>query len=240
MRTLLNISKPLVLAALMAVGMVCPDRSDAAEKEVMCVKTNTGQYFPVVRVSMMVVPDGGNTFEIVLKDGEGAANVASISFEKHMEDIDFSKYKIDGGSDQYVDLTKRIYLLTSTGKYFTIASMPKLNAREGTNLIDVEVNGTVEAGVESVYFYRGDDPEEAAGMESIEVEQELQLMTPISSQLLISGCGDARRAVVYASNGNVVAEAPVADGVTTVHVDHLGAGTYIVQVGRKALRFMKL
>lgn len=238
MRTLFKNSKSLVLAAIIAAGMACPVQSDAAVKNVMCVKTNTGHYFPVVRVSMMVVPDGASTFEILLKDGEGEAGVKSISFEKHQEDIDFNKYKGDG-SEQNIDLTKKVYLLTSTGKYYTVASMPTMTAKEGTELFDVTVNGTVESNVSAVYFYRGDDPEGAAGLDEVEAEEQLQLKTAISSQLLISGCGDCPKAVVYASNGNIVAEAPVVDGVADVQVGHLSTGAYIIKVGKKALKFMK-
>ena len=79
--------KPFSLAALMAVGLFgLSNKADAAK--VMCLKTNTGQYIEVVRVSMMVVADGASTFEIVVKDGLGATNVESISFEAHESDID--------------------------------------------------------------------------------------------------------------------------------------------------------
>ena len=70
--------------------MLCAYQAIASE--VMCLKTNTGQFIEVVRVSMMVIPDGGNTFEIVVKDCEGASTVESISFEMHESDIDLSKY----------------------------------------------------------------------------------------------------------------------------------------------------
>ena len=73
--------KPFSLAALMAVGLFgLSNKADAAK--VMCLKTNTGQYIEVVRVSMMVVADGASTFEIVVKDGLGATNVESISPEQ--------------------------------------------------------------------------------------------------------------------------------------------------------------
>jgi hypothetical protein len=75
------------LAALMVAGLGTSTDAMAA-KQVMCVKTNTGQYIEVARVSMMVVADGASTFEIVVKDGEGATGVESISFEKHESDID--------------------------------------------------------------------------------------------------------------------------------------------------------
>lgn len=229
-----------VLAALtLAAGLAWPTMADAAVKNVMCVKTNTGQYFPVVRVSMMVVADGASTFEIVLKDGEGEANVESVSFEKHDEDIDFNKYKEDSNNDDYIDLTKKIYLITSTGKYFTVASMPEMKGKENSALFDVVAGATTEADVESVFFYRGDDPDQFSSLESIVADEQLQLMTPISQQMTLSGCGTARQAVVYGMNGAVLADAPVQDGVCTLQVGHLTPGVYVVKVGKKALKFVK-
>jgi hypothetical protein len=70
MRTVKQRWKTFAITAILAAGIGCPLGASAAasEKEVMCVKTNTGKYFPVVRVSMMVIADGASTFEIVLKD----------------------------------------------------------------------------------------------------------------------------------------------------------------------------
>lgn len=229
-----------VLAALtLTAGLAWPVMADAALKNVVCVKTNTGQYFPVVRVSMMVVPDGGSTFEIVLKDGEGEANVQSISFEKHNEEIDFNDYKGDNNDDGYIDLTKKIYLITSTGKYMTVASMPEMRGKEGSSLFDVVADGTTVPDVESVFFYRGDDPDQFSSLESIVAEEQLQLMTPISQQMTLSGCGDARKAVVFGMNGSPLAEAPVNEGICTLQVGHLTPGAYVVKVGKKALKFIK-
>ena len=97
MEALKHIWKKMALAALILAGMgySVDVQAAASKKNVMCVKTNTGHYFPVVRVSMMVVADGASTFEIVLKDGEGEANVESISFEKHEEMIDFELYRLN-------------------------------------------------------------------------------------------------------------------------------------------------
>lgn len=239
MRTVKLNWKATALSALAAVAMSCPLQTSAAVKDVMCVKTNTGEYYPVVRVSMMVVPDGGSTFEIVLKDGVGSTGVESISFEKHQEDVDFSKYTLDSNGNAPIDFTKKIYLMTSTGKYFTFATLPSLQAQEGTGLIDVVSGSTTEANVASVYFYRGDDPEGAAGLTTPYAEERLQLLTPISQQLTISGCGEASVAVLYGLDGRMIGKAPVVEGVSSIQVGHLMAGTYIVKVGNKSLSFNK-
>ena len=83
MRTVKQHWKTLTLAAIVAAGLGSATDANAAasKKNVMCVQTNTGNFFPVIRVSMMVVPDGGSTFEIVLKDGQGEAGVQSVSSE---------------------------------------------------------------------------------------------------------------------------------------------------------------
>lgn len=232
-------SKALLMGALMAGAMACGLTASAAVRNVMCVKTSSGQYFPVVRVSMMVVPDGGDTFEIVLKDGQGEAGVTSVSFEKHQEDVDFSRYNLDSNGNLPIDYTKKIYLMTSTGRFFTFATLPQLEAQEGTGLMDVRSGSTVETGVEQVYFYRGDDPEGAAGLTTPWTEERLQLITPISQQLTLSGCGDAAVAVLYGLDGRMIGKAAVVDGVSTLQVGYLDAGTYIIKVGQKTLRFNK-
>ena len=59
MEALKHIWKKMALAALILAGMSysVDVQAAASKKNVMCVKTNTGHYFPVVRVSMMVVAD---------------------------------------------------------------------------------------------------------------------------------------------------------------------------------------
>ena len=245
MRTVKQRWKTLAFAAIVAAGLgYSADATAAASKKnVMCVKTNTGQYFPVVRVSMMVVADGGSTFEIVLKDGQGEAGVQSISFEKHEEMIDFSLYQGDASGSTAIDMTKPVFLYTNTGKYFKMKDLPTITAKDGSDKFDVTVGGTTESNVSAVFFYRGDEANigTIVGIESpsAPVVENLQLMTPISSQMQISGCGDAEKAVVYALDGKQMAEAPVANGVTTIQVGHLKTGVYVVRVGNKSLKFTK-
>jgi len=236
--------KSCSLAAVMAVSL-CGLSNTADAAEVMCLKTNSGQYIEVVRVSMMVVADGASTFEIVVKDGEGATNVESISFETHESDIDLSKYQ--GESSEYnqtIDTSKPVFLLTSTGKYYYMKDLPKMSVKEGGDKIDLEVGGQTENDVAFVYFYRGPEEnlENIVGIRDIEnapVSENLTLQTPVSSQIQISGCGAATRAIVYSTNGQQMTAAPVSNGVTTINVEQLANGIYIVKVGRKALKFIK-
>ena len=222
--------------------MLCAYQAIAAE--VMCLKTNAGQFIEVVRVSMMVIPDGGSTFEIVVKDGEGASNVQSISFERHESDIDLSKYSSSSsGSGEAPDYSKPFFLLTNTGKYFYMKEKPELIAKEGSNNFDVKVGSTIESNVGKIYFFRGTEEEagQAAGIETPKTvaEENLVLTSPISSQMTISGCGAAVEAVLYAADGRMVGKAAVSNGVSTVQVGHLTRGVYFVKVGKKSLKFMK-
>lgn len=232
-----------LLTALLAVGAACPQWASAAEKDVnvWCAKTNTGNYFPLVRVSMMVVPDGASTFDILLKDGAGEAGVQSISFEKHKERLDLDKYKVSSDGTPSIDLSKKCYLFTNTGKFFSLgADKPMLDVQDGSTLMNVtDRKGNVLAtDVETVKFFRTNEP---SGIREVIVEQEekLTLLTPIGSQMQISGCGDAKVAVVYSLGGSRVAQATVSSGVTTVEVDHLTPGVYVLKVGKKTLQFVK-
>lgn len=222
--------------------MLCAYQAIAAE--VMCLKTNAGQFIEVVRVSMMVIPDGGSTFDILVKDGEGAANVQSVSFEKHESDIDLSKYSgSSSGNGEAPDYSKPFFLMTNTGKFFYMKDKPELIAKEGSNNFDVKVGSTTESNVGKIYFFRGTEEEagQAAGIETPKTvaEENLVLTSPISSQMTISGCGAAVEAVLYAADGRMVGKAPVSNGVTTVQVGHLNRGVYFVKVGKKSLKFMK-
>ena len=227
-----------------AAVLLCAPQAFA--KNVMCLKTNTGQYIEMARVSMMVVPDGGSTFEIVVKDGEGATNVESISFEKHESDIDLSKYSGGSSDSDTHDMSKPVFLLTNTGKYFYMKDLPTMTAKDGSSLFDVIVGSTTEPDVSFVYFYRGDaDKVEdviASGIDKPRVlpgDEQLRLTTPISSEMTISGCGAATEAIVFATDGRMVAESTVSNGITTIHVAHLRRGVYVVKVGNKALKFFK-
>lgn len=223
--------------------MLCAYQAIASE--VMCLKTDKGQYIEVVRVSMMVIPDGGSTFDILVKDGEGAANVQSISFEKHESDIDLSKYSgSSSGYGEAPDYSKPFFLMTNTGKYFYMKEKPELIARDGSDKFDVKVGSTTEGDVAKIYFFRGteEDAAQTAGIDTpktVVAEEKLTLMSPVSSQMTLSGCGAATEALLYAADGRMVGKATVSNGVTTIFVGNMSSGTYIVKVGKKSLKFIK-
>lgn len=245
MRTVKQRWKTLALAAIMALGLGCSATALAAasKKNIMCVRTNTGLYIPVVRVSMMVVPDGASTFEIVVKDGEGATNVESIGFEKHEVEIDLSLYQGYTGDDTYIDMTKPVWLITSNGKYFKMTDVTSLSAREGSSKFDLVTKKGFETELSAVYFFRGSEEQLLSGIEDAPMAapatERLQLTTPIREQMSLSGCGDATRAQVYSVDGKLQTEAAVEGGNTTIYVGQLPAGVYVVRVGNKALKFTK-
>lgn len=229
--------KGLLLAALLACA------GNVAAKDVMCLKTNTGQYIEVVRVSMLVIPDGGSTFEIVVRDGEGATGVESVSFETHASDIDLSQYQGKGSdTSSTIDVSKPVWLITNTGKHFLVKDVNMLASIDSQGVYEVVTTNGNETGVTSVSFFRGPEAEMPTGIQTVKEMRNveaLQLITPVSSQLSLSGCGDSDVATVYALDGKEMAEAPVANGSTTVVVSQLKSGVYIVKVGNKALKFIK-
>lgn len=229
--------KGLLLAALLACA------GNVAAKDVMCLKTNTGQYIEVVRVSMLVIPDGGSTFEIVVRDGEGATGVESVSFETHASDIDLSQYQgKSSDTSSTIDVSKPVWLITNTGKHFLVKDVNMLASIDSQGVYEVVTTNGNETGVTSVSFFRGPEAEMPTGIQTVKEMRNveaLQLITPVSSQLSLSGCGDSDVATVYALDGKEMAEAPVANGSTTVVVSHLKSGVYIVKVGNKALKFIK-
>ena len=162
MRTVKQRWKTLAFAAIVAAGLGCSADAEAAAKlqNAIGVKTNTGNFFPVVRVSMMVVPDGGDTFEIVLKDGQGEAGVKSISFEKQQVEIDYTLYNEKKEEQPSVDYSKPFYVFTNTGKFWKMKdAQPVLTVQEGTSLMTVTAGSDVEKNVSEIRFFRGTEEE---------------------------------------------------------------------------------
>lgn len=236
--------KALAMLALLTIGIAVPNNASAAERNVnvWCVKTNTGNYYAIINVSMMVVADDGKSFEIVPKYGKGEAGVTNVSFEKHTVSVDFDLYIPKKGGAAIPNLNQYIYMITNTGKYFQFKTVPTLKPVAGTNKFDVVYSDVTEKNVSQIHFVRTDNIDNyMAGIDVPVMDQEesLQLMTPIEYQMQISGCGNATKAVVYSVSGNQVADAAVSNGCTTIQVGHLTPGVYVVKVGKKSLKFVK-
>ena len=167
----------------------------------------------------------------------------------NQEDIDLSKYNEKKEGTQSVDYSKPFYVFTNTGKFWKMKDVrPVLTVQEGTSLMTVTAGSVEEKNVSEIRFFRGTEDElkqnmnATVGIENLAMApaaENLQLQTPISEQMTISGCGDATQAIVYALDGKQVAAAAVANGVTTIYVGQLPAGVYVLRVGNKALKFTK-
>ena len=246
MKTVLQ-KKTILMPLLLAAFAWAPMQEVSAQKNVMCLKTDKGQYIECCRVSMMATIDGGSTFDILVKDGDGAQGVSSISFEKHSSNIDLSGYQgsnPDGST--YIDVSLPVWLQTDKGDNVKMKDVSMLANVDGS-LYEVMTSGQTYTGVRSVIFYRSKtawNAQSTGGATAInpakqgDVEQ-LQLLTPVHSLLSLSGCGDAKTAVVYSMNGMQVGGAAVEGGHTNIDVADLPAGVYVVKVGKKALKFTK-
>ena len=246
MKTVLRKKKILMPLLLAAALTGCPLQGHA-QKNVWCLKTNTGKYIELCRVSMMATIDGGSTFDILTKDGEGAEGVTSISFEKHQSNIDLSGYQGNSSDGSvYIDMNLPVWLQTDKGDNVKLKEVNMLANVDGRTY-EVLTNGGNYSDVRSVIFYRSKTAwgaQNRGGATAIQPvkqgdEEQLQLLTPVRSQLSLSGCGDAKAAVVYSMNGMQVAGAAVEGGHTTIAVGDLPAGVYVVKVGKKALKFTK-
>lgn len=247
MKTVLQKKKILMPLLLLAAAWM-PAQEIAAQKNVMCLKTNTNKYIECCRVSMIVVVDGGSTFDILTKDGDGAQGVSSISFEKHSSNIDLSGYQGNSADGSvYIDVSLPVWLQTDKGDNMKVNNVSMLANVDGSRFEVLAKSGTNLTDVRYVTFYRSKTAWNAqtnGGATAIDpvkqgdIEQ-LQLLTPVYTQLSLSGCGDAKTAVVYSLNGTQVGGAKVEGGCTNVNVADLPAGIYVVKVGKKALKFTK-
>lgn len=236
---------PLFLATALAA---VPLTADAAGKNLMCLKTNTGQYIEVVRVSMIAVADGKSTFEIVVRDGQGATNVQSVSFEKHESNLDLSAYAYDSNgnpTEPTPSMSDPVWLITSSGNHYKVMNVTSLSSVGTDGSYNVVTNTGAVEKVKSVRFFRGKEaniPSIPTGIQTpqaVDNTEHLQLQTLVSQQLSLTGCGNAKTAVLYNTSGAQVGGAAVSNGSTTIQVGHLPAGIYIVKVGNKSLKFTK-
>ena len=132
MKTVLQ-KKTILMPLLLAAFAWAPMQEVSAQKNVMCLKTDKGQYIECCRVSMMATIDGGSTFDILVKDGDGAQGVSSISFEKHSSNIDLSGYQgsnPDGST--YIDVSLPVWLQTDKGDNVKLKDVSMLANVDGS------------------------------------------------------------------------------------------------------------
>ena len=203
-----------------------------------CLITDQNDSIAMSRVQMLANVDADGKFEIVTRDGQGAVGVRNVRFARGLN-------KNSGGFQPYQEnpeptepLSGPLYLFTDKGDKQPLSNVSMLANIDQQGKFEVVLrSGDNLTGVQYVTFNIG---AEGTGIQQqTVVDNMLRLLTPVHSELKLSGCGDAQTAIVYDIKGSEVASAPVVSGTTTISVTHLPAATYIVKVGSKALKFIK-
>ena len=202
-----------------------------------CLITDQNDSIAMGRVQMLANVDADGKFEIITRDGQGAVGVKNVRFARGLnaESGGFQPYQEDDEPKE--PLNGPLYLITNKGDQQPLSNVSMLANIDQTGEFEVILrDGNNLANVEYVTFSIGKTD---TGISPVVADNMLRLLTPVHSELKLSGCGDAQTAVVYDIKGREVATAPVANGTTTISVVHMPAATYIVKVGNKALKFIK-
>ena len=117
-----------------------------------CLKTDQGQFIEMARVEMLVAVDGQSTFEVVVRQGQGAVGVKSITFELHESD-----YVAPADDEPIVDTATGPWcLITDQGDSIAMSRVEMLANIDGTNQFEVvTTDGANSTGVTNVRFGRG-------------------------------------------------------------------------------------
>ena len=203
-----------------------------------CLITDQNDSIAMSRVQMLANVDDDGKFEIVTRDGQGAVGVRNVRFARGLNEYSggFQPYQEDPEPTE--PLSGPLYLFTDKGDKQPLSNVSMLANIDQQGQFEVVLrSGNNLTGISYVTFNIG---AEGTGIQQqLAVDNMLRPLTPVHSELKLSGCGDALTAVVYDIKGSEVASAPVVSGTTTINVTHLPAATYIVKVGSKALKFIK-
>ena len=194
-----------------------------------CMVTQDNDSIAVGRVQVLANVDGNGLFEIVTKYGDGASGVRSVYFTRGLSALSGGfdpnyKEKVsvkgdanrDGETDAEDIACIVRYMSGQTPEKFSVF----LADANGDSQIDVrDIVAIVKA------IFTGVDP--------------APLLTPVNNQLTLSGCGPATLAIVRDMAGTVMGEYEVTSGTVTIDVSGLEPGAYIVEVGYKAIVFLK-
>lgn len=207
-----------------------------------CLITDQNDSIAMSRVAFLANVDQTGQFEVVTREGDGATGVKQVRFARGLskESGGFVPYK--EGQEQPVSTTGALWLQTDKGDTQPMSNVAMLANVDNKGHFEVVLNeGGSLTDVRYVTFFR--DTETAIQQPKTETgegaEETLHLMTPVQFELKLSGCGQAKDAVVYDMRGQKMASAAVVNGTTTIAVGHLITGVYIVRVGNKTLKFFK-
>ena len=136
--------------ALLALPLVPIDVG--AQDMQWCLKTDQGQFIEMARVEMLVAVDGQSTFEVVVRQGQGAVGVKSITFELHESD-----YVAPADDEPIIDTgTGPWCLITDGGDSIAMSRVQMLANVDGSNQFEVvTTDGVNSTGVTNVRFARG-------------------------------------------------------------------------------------
>ncbi len=193
-----------------------------------CLITDRGDSIAVGRISMLANIDANALFEVVTKYGEGTIGVRTVRFARGLSPL-------SGGFDPtYIDLAK------------------KGDANDdGTIDTDdiIAVQNYIFRGPSGNFDFGGADANSDGVVNvadiviiinTIEVAKDAApLLTPVRQQLTLSACGPAQMAIVRDVENNEVGQFPVVNGATTLYVEHLTPGAYLVEIGTKTIVFIK-
>lgn len=117
-----------------------------------CLKTDQGQYIEMARVAMLAAVDGQATFEVVVREGQGAVGVKSITFEKQESDY------VAPADDQPIVVTETgpWCMITDQNDSIAMSRVSFLAYVDQTGLFEVVTReGEGATDVKQVRFARG-------------------------------------------------------------------------------------
>lgn len=138
--------------ALLMLPAIPTDAAAQETQSVWCLKTDRGQFIEMARVEMLVAVDGQSTFEVVVREGQGAVGVKSITFELHESDY------VAPADDEPLVMTETgpWCLITNQGDSIAMSRVQMLANVDGTNQFEVvTADGANRVGVTNVRFGRG-------------------------------------------------------------------------------------
>ena len=201
-----------------------------------CLITDQNDSIAMSRVQLLANVDADGKFEIVTRDGQGAVGIRNVRFARGLSE-NSGGFKPYQDEEELPPLSGPLYLITDKGDEQPLSNVSMLANIDSSGHFEVVLqSGGNLTGIEYVTFRIGTAE---TGIRQTQKDNLLRLLTPVHSELKLSGCGEAAGAIVYDINGAEVATAPVSNGTTTISVVNLPNGVYVVKVGTKALKFIK-
>ncbi|MBQ9678245.1 MAG: T9SS type A sorting domain-containing protein [Prevotella sp.] len=131
---------------------LCATLALQAQSSVWCMKTDQGQYIEMSRVVMLAAVDGQAVFEVVVRDGQGAVGVKSITFELHESDY------VAPADDEPIIVTETgpWCMITDAGDSIAMSRVAMLASADGNRQFEVvATDGANLVGVNTIRFGRG-------------------------------------------------------------------------------------